>query len=321
MKDVVVICTYKRNELLYCCLKRVREADAQVPILLFPDRGTWKDRELQSISTKFSAEIVHVPDHDHYGNSWNAGEALRYVYHAGFELVHYLEDDAFVKPDFFTWTRQGHENFNDIFCSAGWVFNLHSPLDSGDYFVPWLYIPQFSIKRDKLALIYEHLGPKYYTEMQGYIEKHFKGNVLNKMYTDILHFEIDGLIQRIIFEDRSQVLWPSIAKVEHMGFGGYNRGGYERYEEFFSDFSANTLTARVEAIESVFEDVHWRANVFGKSIIEREIGAEIVKREFVYRIELPGGWTSEYKSDLRRALLPRRINSVNVPHNAEIVLA
>src|ERR1700688_3588024 len=173
MKDVAIVCCYKRLELLFCCLRRIREASPHIEILLFPDRGTWKDPRIKFISEHFGAQVHPVPEHSYHGNSYNAGEALRHAYSAGYDIVHYLEDDAMAKPDLFSWTLEQHEQFDNMFCSAGWVFNLHSPIDSGDYFGPWLYIPQFSIGRNKLELIVEHLGPSYYENMQEYLSDHF----------------------------------------------------------------------------------------------------------------------------------------------------
>jgi hypothetical protein len=317
VNQVVILCCYKRYELLFCCLKRVREAEPLIPIFLFPDRGTWKDARLQEIAKRFDAQVIRVPEHSLHGNSYNAGEALRYAYNAGIELVHYLEEDALPKPDLFPWTLAQHEDFENIFCSAGWVFNLHSPIDSGDYFAPWIYIPQFSIKRDKLEMVVEHLGPSYYNDMQKYLSEHFKDCGLNAMYPNVVHYEIDGLLQRVITVSKLQVVWPSVAKVEHAGYGGYNRGGYEAYDELFKDIP--DFNVRVELVESLMLDEYWRASVFGREIVEREVGHAIAKREFLYRIKF-GEWESTFKSELTKAFLPKRINSVRIPPDAELVI-
>ena len=318
MNESVVLCCYKRYELLFCCLKRVRETEPSIPILLFPDRGTWKDARLQDIAKRFDAKVIRVPEHSLHGNTYNAGEALRYAYNSGIELVHYLEEDALPKPDLFSWTRTQHEDFENIFCSAGWAFNLHSPIDSGDYFAPWIYIPQFSIKRDKLEMVVEHSGPSYYNDMQGHLSKHFKECKLNAMYPNVVHTEIDRLLQRVITDSGLQVVWPSVAKVEHLGFGGYNRGGYERYEDVFKDIP--DFAKRVELVESLVADEYWRASVFGREVVEREVGHAIAKREFIYRIKF-GEWESTFKSELTKAFLPKRLNSVTMPSDAEIMLS
>jgi hypothetical protein len=78
--------------------------------------------------------------------------------------------------------------------------------------------------------------------------------------------------------------------------------------------------ARVKLVEALASDHYWRAQTFGRSIVEREVGHELAKREFHYQIHLPGGWEAELKTELSRAFLPKRILSVPMPQDAEIML-
>jgi hypothetical protein len=318
MKECCVVPTYRRPELLHGCLRRLRGQDSDVPIVVFSDRGETSP-ELEEICQKFGATLILQPKHEFLGNSFNAGEALRFAYNAGFELVHYVEDDAFAKPDLLAWTRATHEEWDDIFCTCGWVFNHHMPFTEDIYFVPWIYIPQFSIRREKLALVVPYLGPLYYADMWKYVAENFPENPINKLYPDVVHYELDGLLQRIIMKEKLQVAWCATAKVQHQGWGGYNRGGFIQYEAFFDD--CPTFASRVAKVECFAHDPYWRASVMERSNVEREIGHELLPRQFKYRVTLPDGWSSEFTSELSIGSLPRKVNSVNLPREAEIVLS
>jgi hypothetical protein len=316
MREVIVIPTYRRTELLYGTLARLRQQDTVTPIYVFSDHGE-TSVDLERTCDEFSAFLILQAKHDYHGNSFNAGQALRFAYESGFELTHYVEDDAFAKPDLLAWTRKQHDDWNDIFCSCGWVFNHHMTIEDQIYFVPWLYIPQFSIRRNKLKLIVEHLNPFYYRDMWNYIKTHFVDNPLNAMFPNVVHYEIDGLMQRIIMIDRSQAVWNGIGKVEHMGFAGYNRGGYSLYEELFD---SPKFIERVKKIETFAADPYWRMSIFGRELVEREVGYALPKRTFEYRITLPGGWESTFWSELGLRALPKRLNSVPVTPEMQIVM-
>src|SRR5215469_2964125 len=119
MSEVILIPTYKRIPYLMCCIRAIREC-VNTKIVVFPDHGTSKDPDYAFVADYFQkdkVEILYVPAHDYYGNSYNALEALRWAYNAGFDLAHYIEDDVIVHRDYFEWHRRMHENFDDIFAS------------------------------------------------------------------------------------------------------------------------------------------------------------------------------------------------------------
>jgi len=308
MREVIIVCTYKRNELLHGCLRRLRGQDGDVPIIVFSDRGE-VSKDLIDTCEKFEARLIVQPRHNFHGNSYSAGEALRFAWNCDYGMVHYVEDDVFVKPDFLRWAWGVHSDFDDIFCSCGWVFNHFMPIVDETYFAPWIYIPQFSITWERLGLVLPHLNPLYYGDMWKYIGDNFTDNPINAMHPQAInHFEIDGLLQRILMQNKMQVAWNSIAKVEHLGFGGYNRGGYETYESLFEGLS--TFEERVARIEEFAADPWWRLQYFDRKIVEREVGREVGQRIFRYKVT-QGEWESEFVSDLLPHQLPKIINSVH----------
>ena len=283
--ECVIVPTYKRTELLACCLRRVREQSKTIPIFVFSDRGEYS-LELKTVCCDFFADLIIQPKHDYSGNSMNAGEALRFAYNSNYQMVMYLEDDTFVKPGWLDWTREMHEELDDtfpLFASCGWVFNHQMPFSMESYLAQWIYIPQFSITRKKLELVMPHLGPLYYRDMCEYIQSRFPTNAINALYPNVVHYEIDGLLQRVLMDSHSQCVWRATTMVDHFGAGGYNRG-WDNYENLF--IGCNTFDERVARLEELYKDIYWRAETFGRSHVEREVGHRIAKRIIKYRIML-----------------------------------
>jgi hypothetical protein len=319
MREVVIIPQYKREELLFCCLKRIREFEPKIDIHVFPDRGTYHEPAVRAICEGFSAVPHLVPDNDWYGNTANVMEAYLWAYNAGYDRIYYIESDVMVHSDFFSWHRTQHEEFPFIFGSMAWIFNRHAPITNDVMFQPWFYSIGVCFSRDKLAKIVEHATPKYYADMPGYIAQNFTDSNLNNT-SATMHFEQDGLIQKVLDVDLSQTVSPGIAKCSHMGFvRSYDAG--DTIGDYISFLGRNLrFDERVERVESFIADEYWRAEIFGREIVEREVGHFLPKREFVYQVKLPNGWETTYRTELKQASLPKRIYSVDIPTEAEIVL-
>ncbi len=317
MKEVCIVTTFRRTELLHGCLRRLREQDADIPIRVFSDRGETSN-DLVNACSKFNAYLIIQTQHDYLGNSYNAGSALRFAYDVGYELIHFVEDDCFAKPDLLSWTRMMHndEDCPDIFATCGWCFNHFMPFNEDIYFAPWIYIPQFSIRRKKLELVLPYLNPLYYRDMWGYLAAHFPENPINKLYPKVVHYEIDGLLQRVIMQEKLQTAWCAIPKVTHEGFGGYNRG-WDTYTNMFKD--CTDFASRVAVIEEFAADPHWRASVFERRTVEREIGHGLPKRMIKYKLRV-GEFESDFESELALRSLPRRLNSVPRTSEMEIII-
>jgi hypothetical protein len=320
-KDVVVVPTYKRPEFLACCLSRIRAAEPLIDIFVFPDRGTLFDTEQSWVmSNPGMGKPVYpcwVPKHDYYGNTFNAMEALRFAWNMGnYNHIFYIEDDVMVHPDFFDWHREQLEEVPELFCSMGWVFNRHAPIDDAVMYQPWYYAIGTCFPWARLSRVIEHATPEYYADMQGYIERTFRSSHLNSPY-GIQHFEQDGLIQRVLDQQKMSTASCGVAKCDHIGTVGYNRG-WNTSDEFFA--GCRSLHQRIERVEELIADPYWRASVFGRDIVEREVGRTLPPRTYRYKIEAPGGFTSEFSSELDLKRLPKRINSVPVTPDTKIVL-
>jgi hypothetical protein len=319
MKEVCIVTTFGREELLYCCLKRIRDFEPNLQIEVFPDRRTILNPLVQEIVTKFGAHGHLCPDSHWYGNSRNALDSLLWAYNAGFDRVFFIEADVMAHYNLFAWYRKTFEEYQEEnpFCLLGWVFNRHAPLVDCDLVQPWFYAPSFAMERPTLELVVQHATPLYFQDMPSYVRDNFKDSPLNDPQ-NINHWEFDGLVQRILDQEKRQTVSPGIAKCSHMGFvRSYGDEGAGRgYEELFD--GRTDFMERVERIEQLIADPYERIQFFGRDIVERELGRTIPERIFRYRISLPGGWSTEFQSPLEVRKLPRRLASADIPHDAII---
>lgn len=318
MREVVIVPTYRREELLYACLSRLRGYDGDIPIHVFPDRNTYAT--VKPVCDLFEAEAHLVLDNDWYGNTSNVMNAYLWAFNTGYDRVFYVESDVMIHSDFFSWHREQHDNFPGIFASMAWIFNREAPISDELMFQPWIYSIGLCFSRPKLEKIVEHATPKYYGDMPGYIERRFKNSKLGSPFGAV-HYEQDGLLQRVMEEDGSQVVSSGIAKCSHVGFvRSYGDGTPEDYEKFLGLTNGMTFAERVERVEAFIADPYARMDVFGRALVEREIGRVIPKRRFTYKVTQPGGWEATFQSELKREFLPKRILSTPVTKETEIVV-
>jgi hypothetical protein len=312
-KEACCVLTYQRNHYLYCCLKRIREQDKKIPIVVFSDRGE-DSAELRSVCGEFWAGLEMIPRHDYYGNSYAMMEMLRWAYGQQIELTVVTEDDFMQGPNCLAWYREIHDMFADIFCACGWVFNRQAPIENDLMFAPWFYSPSYSVRRDKLAHVVKHANPLYYNGMREYVLKTFPDSLLHAKgaQENTGFWEQDAVWQYCIEEQKAQVAWNGIAKGSHLGASGYNRPSGPKFE--------GTLAERIAQVEDLIADEYFRAELFTREVVEREIGRKLEKRQFKYRVTLPGGWSSDFSSELTMKRLPSRINSVTLPAESVIAL-
>ena len=314
-REVVLIPTFQRNAYLHCALRRIRGQDGDVPIFVFSDRGE-DNPELHKVTEEFEAQLRIVPVHDYFGNSFCVMEAFRWAVDSGYDLIHLSEDDVMQHSDCLAWHREIHEELPDIFASCGWIFNHHAPIIADVMFANWYYSPNACFKREKLAKVAKHANPLYYNAMWEYAVKAFPNSILHRRdggnIFDTSFYEQDAIVQFCLMEDKSQVAWCGISKVDHIGTSGYNKMNGLRFY--------GTIEEQIRQIESFIADPYARIEAFGRPIVERELGREVPKRIRRYRITLPGGWVSEFESELSLGRLPRRINSTPVTSEAKIML-
>lgn len=303
-KEVVLVPTFRRNEYLWCALESIRAQDRKIKIMCFSDRGE-DNPELRSVCRQWNAGLRITPMHKYWGNSYAVLEALRWSVECGFDLTIYSEDDVIHHPGCLDWHREMHSNFEDIFAACGWVFNTHAPINDSNYFVPWLYSPNYSIRREKLRQVTAHANPLYYNGMRDYVMKHFANSPLLKNCGESTNFyEQDAVVQFCIERDKAQVAWCRTAKVDHIGAFGYNRTTGPEF--------VGTLEDRIRQVKELHADHYWRAELFGRDRVEREIGHVLPPRVNKFRVTMPGGWSTTVQTELSLQRLGNRLNSAPI---------
>jgi hypothetical protein len=311
LSSAVIVPTFRRNHFLWACLRRIRVQDQDIPIYVFSDRGE-DSEELREVCKTFDALLRITPVHDYYGNSYNVMESLRWAYDQNIELTIVNEDDFMQSDDCLDWYRKVHDLFDDIFCACGWVFNQQAPISDDLMFAPWFYSPGYSVKREKLAKIVKHANPLYYNSMRAYVLEHFPDSILHGKGAQnrTMFLEQDAVWQYCIEADKSQVAWNGIAKGAHLGAVGYNRPKGPVF--------TGSLMERIAQVEGLISDPYWRAELFTRNVVEREIGHPLPRRTFRYRLNLPGGWKTDVETEVTKEHLPRRIHSAPLPEGTEI---
>ena len=143
------------------------------------------------------------------------------------QYIHLIEDDIFIRQDYFRWHYAVHADCPDIFCSiASRNNNANDPvngredgyyLKGGDYQslgVCW--------SRRSLAHVLSYVEDAYFRDPVSFCAENFPNSKIGRFYA-----EQGGLIRRILEKKGAMVAWPHKPRCFHAGFEGYNRRGKE----------------------------------------------------------------------------------------------
>lgn len=253
MKEVVLVPTFQRDELLYVCLEHIREAHPSIAVVVFADRG-WGSAELTATCQRFGARLINREMHGAYGNTLNVIEAYKWAFIREYERIYLVEDDVMVGKDFFSWHINVHAD-PTIFCSCAWV------LDSWERKKLWFASIGVCFMRAKLAQVVAHAKPEYYFNLQEYVRANFP---ISKIASNCGDYEQDGLILRLMELDKSKASWPQNPKCRHLGWWGYNRQT--------GVAPTGTFEERIEAVRRVMRKEHLAEKHFGKRLVKKELG-------------------------------------------------
>lgn len=217
MRQVCIVPTWNRSDMLFCTIEAIQAADPELPIHIFPDRGS-DERE---VCSRFqNVEHHRTLAHSYHGNSFNNLEALKWAYKHQYEMVFIIEDDAIVDPTFFDWCREAFIRNPNIFAACGWQFSPDSPKphDGPDYIIPWYLSVAAAIPRKSLYSIVQHACIDYYADMKSYLDLAYPAS--NRRRSN--HYEQDGLTLRVMEAESKFCAWPRRPRVTHIGFRGYH---------------------------------------------------------------------------------------------------
>jgi hypothetical protein len=230
-KDILIIPTYSRPEMLWICLERIARCPdaAKLDIRVCVDSHEGFQSPIQDIATvvaKFPTlqiDIIIRPTHNYSGNSYNVLTAYREAYETDAKYVFMVEDDIMVSKDFFEWHYYIQKLFPDCFCSIGTMNQRHSAPNAdveNGYYKNYMDYASWGVcfERGILSHIIRHAIPDYFSHMEYYIRRHLFGFGFDNEYC-----EQDGLILRVMGLNRCFSVYPITAHAQHVGWYGYHR--------------------------------------------------------------------------------------------------
>lgn len=217
MKEVCIVPTFSRSDMLWVCLEAIRAAEPNIDLHCFPDRGTDESK----VCEQFDA-IHHLTiQHSYSGNSFNMLGALKWAHGQKYDRVFVVEDDAIVDSTFFSWCRENLDKRPDVFAACGWQYSPDAKVSDGpDLLMPWYLSVCACLPRKSVASIIQHARPEYYSDMGGYLDRTYP----NSYRRGSQHFEQDGLALRVCESESKRCVWPRRPRATHVGFTGYHMG-------------------------------------------------------------------------------------------------
>lgn len=253
MKDILIIPTFSRPELLWLCLDHIAACHEAHDLAIRVCLDAHRNREgataveVLSVLAKFpqlTCVLTQRPRHDYIGNSYNVMTAYREAYESDAKFVFMVEDDILVAPDFFAW-HYAVQKASRCFCSIGAINQRRAaPADDGsDY---WLSAQDYAswavcFRRTELSPVIVHALPEYFSNMERYLQKHLSGHGFDGEYC-----EQDGLIIRIMGALKEVSAWPFRARAQHIGWYGYHRLRSHRPQ--------GTLESRYMEVKAILND-------------------------------------------------------------------
>lgn len=242
MKSIVLITSYYRPEYLALCLEYLAKADGARD-----NKEYWichdyryHDEHRYAIQERWNREVVENSPlpikfirraaHSYEGNSYNTLESYREAYLTDADLVYLVEDDVLVTPDFFTWHEAVQAQEPAVMCSVAYRCSRNHEArtditESGAYFVSARDYASIGVcwKRERLSPVLAHANPAYCAAPSDYLVRVFPGNRFAGDFS-----EQDGLIMRVMWDLRQEVVWPYVPRCYHMGWYGYHRPNGKR---------------------------------------------------------------------------------------------
>lgn len=214
-RELIIVPTHQRSDMLYVCLEAIRAAEPDIPLHVFPDRGT----DETAITDQFNA-IHHLTlQHSYHGNSFNVLEALKWAHSQNPDTVFIIEDDAIVDTSFFHWCRHALTTL-DTFAACGWKYSPDAlpPSDGPDLLMPWYLSVASAIPFRSLYGIIQHARPEYYGNMRAYLDSRYPSSHRRGS----MHYEQDGLTLRVCEAESKRCAWPRRPRATHVGWRGYH---------------------------------------------------------------------------------------------------
>jgi hypothetical protein len=242
--DIVLIPAYMRPEYLALCLEHLAAAEGSRQ-----DKEYWicqdmrhDDQHRYGMQMRWTKEVldssplpvryIERKPHGWSGNSYNTMEAYKEAYGTDARYVYLVEEDVLVTKDFFSWHERVQAVEPDTMCSIGYRCSRNNEartdiVDPAAYFTTARDFASIGVcwKRERLAPLIAHSVPAYFANQSDYIQRTFPGNRFSGDFC-----EQDGVVMRLLWEDRTFTSWPYVPRCYHMGWYGYHRPNGKRPE-------------------------------------------------------------------------------------------
>lgn len=252
MNEIVVVTTYKRDELLYLCLEAIRNQDENIPIRIFSDRMYSSDA-LYECAAEFRSSLFFRENGPDYGNSANVIAAMECSLDIDPQIVHCIEDDTILHPGYFDWARKQLAT-GRYACVCGSIGNDQDT---------WYTSPCASWRAQSLRQALDLVPPNYFQptreDMQSVLDAYAP---FKKSKYRFGSAEQDGYFLRCIEHFGWKTLFPEKPLCTHLGWYGYNREG--------GTPPKGTFDERVEQCRRALRDHDFRSRMFGQRITELE---------------------------------------------------
>ena len=249
MKDLVLIPTYTRPEYLYLCLEYLansertssekefwicqdfRQNDDHRYRMIF----NWTNEVIERFRGPLNIQKFTTNPHVYEGNTFNVLESYRRAISTDARYIYLVEDDVLVRPDFFRWHEAAQEVEPETMCSIAYRCsrNHEARTDVTDpeaYFTTARDYASIGVcwKKENLLPVVEHATHAYYANLDGYMLKTFPGNRFADCFC-----EQDGLIMRLLWQQKAFTTWCYTPRSFHLGFYGYHRPNGKRPDGFW----------------------------------------------------------------------------------------
>lgn len=261
MREICIVPTYQREELLWLTLEAIR---AQAPpteltVIVFSDRGAWSE-ELERTKFEFMACTGVVTAHCYYGNSFNVLDACKRMLavYPEAEIVHLIEDDTILHPGYLTWAR-GQLGSGQFAAVCGHIGNQQDT---------WYTSPCASWKADKLAECLKLTPDGYFCETREGMQKALDSSLdFARSKFRYGSAEQDGFFLRCIEYFGWRTKFPEKPLCTHAGFFGYNRNGDTQRP-------AGDLQERIAYCRVLLANTQRRYELFGTRITDLELAGQ-----------------------------------------------
>jgi|SRR5579859_958346 len=262
MKEICIVPTWERDELLFLCLEAIRKADPRVTIAVFSDRG-YKSDDLVQICLSANANLFITEPHNYYGNSFNLISGARFAIDTEYEIVHLIEDDTIIHPNYLEWARRTLE-IGDYY--RGDQYAAVCARIPSKHLASWYESPCASWNANYLRKALSHVVPEYFATTRQEMQRVIDTKMFPKSRYARGGAEQDGFFLRCVEHYKWKTRFPEKPLATHLGHYGYNRRGSAPPE--------GDLTQRIAFSRELLKNERKRIELFGQDITVKEMAGE-----------------------------------------------